>query len=38
MAFTRQDKDEIIASLADQLNVFKNKMIEEIKSNIKRRY
>ena len=34
MVFTRQDKDEIIALLADQLNNFKNKVIEEIKSNI----
>ena len=31
MVFTRPDKDEIIALLADQLNDFKNKVIEEIK-------
>ena len=30
----RQDKDEVIAFLANQLNDFKNKVIEEIKSNI----
>ena len=34
MVFTSQDKDKIIAVLADQLNDFKNKVIEEIKSNI----
>ena len=34
MVLTRQDKDEIIALLADQLNAFKNKVIEEIKGNI----
>ena len=34
IVFTRQDKDEIIALLADQLNDFTNKVIEEIKSNI----
>ena len=33
MVFTSQDKDKIIAVLADQLNDFKNKVIEEIKSN-----
>ena len=31
MVFTRQDEDEIIALLVDQLNDFKNKVIEEIK-------
>ena len=31
MVFTRQDEDEIIALLVDQLNDFKNKGIEEIK-------
>ena len=30
----RQDEDEIIALLADQLDDFKNKVIEEIKNNI----
>ena len=34
MVFTKQDKDEIITLLADQLNDFKNKVIEEVKSNI----
>ena len=34
MVFTSQDKDEIITLLADQLNDFKNKVIEETKSNI----
>ena len=34
MVSTRQDKDEIITLLADQLNDFKNKVIEEIKRNI----
>ena len=34
MVLTRQDKDEITALLADQLNAFKNKVIEEIKGNI----
>ena len=34
MVFTRQNKYETIALLADQLNDFKNKDIEEIKSNI----
>ena len=34
MVFTRQDKDEINTLLADQLNDFKNKVIEKIKSNI----
>ena len=32
MVFTRQNKNEIIALLADQLNDFKNRVIEEIKS------
>ena len=34
MVLTRQDEDEITALLADQLNAFKNKVIEEIKGNI----
>ena len=34
MAFTRHDNNEIITLLADQLNDFKDKMTEEIKSNI----
>ena len=34
MTWMRQDEDEIIALLADQLNDFKNKVIEEIKNNI----
>ena len=34
MTLMRQGEDEIIALLADQLNDFKNKVIEEIKSNI----
>ena len=34
MVLTRQDKDEITALLADQLNAFKNKVIVEIKGNI----
>ena len=32
MVFTRQNKNEIITLLADQLNDFKNRVIEEIKS------
>ena len=34
MVLTRQDKEEITALLVDQLNDFKNKMLEEIKSSI----
>ena len=34
MTWMRQDEDEIIALLADQLDDFKNKVIEEIKNNI----
>ena len=34
MAFMRHDNDEIITLQADQLNDFKDKVTEEIKSNI----
>ena len=34
MTLMRQDEDEIIALLADQLDGFKNKVIEEIKNNM----
>ena len=34
MAFMRHDNDEIITLQADQLSDFKDKVTEEIKSNI----